>query len=349
MKKPSASLPPSIYNISPGGGRRWHGSSFSSPPPAAAAGGAAAVFLAEAVLAAPRCNTADKRALLQLKKGLGNPYTIITWVAGTDCCRSWYATECDPSTGRVTAVVILGMETAGPSRSRRPSSANLTGPLPTEIAKLTRLKMLWMDWNGLTGPVPAFLGRLAKLEYINLSFNKLSGAIPPSLGDLPQLGALFLDRNQLTGAIPEALGKLRQPDLYIRLSHNNLTGAIPQSFGRLNITKIDLSRNQLTGDASVLFAGSGKWTSIDLSRNLLEFDLSKAAAIPNIYSVDLNHNRIYGKIPPELNKLENLSFFNVSYNRLCGQIPQGGPLSSLTQYEFFHNRCLCGKPLPPCN
>ncbi|CAA7401225.1 unnamed protein product [Spirodela intermedia] len=318
--------------------------------------------LAWAVLAAPRCNTADKRALLQLKKGLGDPYTIITWVAGTDCCRSWYATECDPSTGRVTAVVILGMETAGPlplppSIGDLPylekliirKSANLTGPLPTEIAKLTRLKMLWMDWNGLTGPVPAFLGRLAKLEYINLSFNKLSGAIPPSLGDLPQLGALFLDRNQLTGAIPEALGKLRQPDLYIRLSHNNLTGAIPQSFGRLNITTIDLSRNQLTGDASVLFAGSGKWTSIDLSRNLLEFDLSKAAAIPNIYSVDLNHNRIYGKIPPELNKLENLSFFNVSYNRLCGQIPQGGPLSSLTQYEFFHNRCLCGKPLPPCN
>lgn len=317
--------------------------------------------LAGAALAAPVCNAADKRALLRLQKDLGNPYTIISWTASTDCCGEWYATECNPSTGRVTAVVILGMETPGPIKLP-PSigdlpyleklifrkSVNLTGPFPPELAKLTRLKMLWMDWNGLTGPVPAFLGRLAKLEYINLSFNKLSGAIPPSLGDLPQLGALFLDRNQLSGPIPEALGKLPQPDLYIRLSHNNLTGAIPQSFARLNITQIDLSRNQLTGDPSALFAGSGKWTSIDLSRNQLEFDLSKAAVIRNISGLDLNHNRIYGKIPPELTKLKNLSSFNVSYNRLCGPIPRGGFLSTLTQYEFFHNRCLCGSPLPPC-
>ncbi|MQM01080.1 hypothetical protein Taro_033831 [Colocasia esculenta] len=315
-------------------------------------------------LSAARCNAADKRALLRFKKALGNPYTIITWTADTDCCRHWLAMECDPDTGRVTSIDISYSEAAGPLPADvgdlpylttliLRKSPNVTGTFPPALTKLTNLKMLWMDGNSLSGPLPDFLGRMAKLEYINLSFNKITGSIPPSLGKLPKLQTIFLDRNRLTGTIPESIGLLHHPDgLYIRLSHNNLTGPVPQSFKGSNISQIDLSRNQLTGDPSVLFQ-TGGWASsilvfIDLSRNQLEFDLSKSQFSSNLGGLDLNHNRVYGKIPTQLAKLGGLQSFNVSYNRLCGEIPQGGVLDRLTEYEFFHNRCLCGKPLAPC-
>ncbi|GMH29366.1 hypothetical protein Nepgr_031209 [Nepenthes gracilis] len=64
--------------------------------------------------------------------------------------------------------------------------------------------------------------------------------------------------------------------------------------------------------------------------------------------IDLNHNRIYGKLPEGLTELPNLLLLNVSYSRLCGQIPVGGSLQSFDQYNYLHNKCLCGNPLPAC-
>ncbi|MQL79973.1 hypothetical protein Taro_012427 [Colocasia esculenta] len=312
----------------------------------------------------PLCHPDDKRSLLQLKKALGDPYTIFTWSVAADCCSDWADVTCDAHTGRVVSVDISNSEAAGPlpevigdlpylSQLTIRESPNVTGPLPPALAKLANLRMLWMDRNSLTGPIPAFLGRLVKLEYINLSFNKLSGAVPPAVGDLPRLVALILEMNQLTGTIPESLGRLRNPvGIDIRLSGNRLTGPVPPSFGNLNISQIDLSRNQLTGDPSVLFH-TGGWTSsllifVDLSWNQFVFDLSKAKFSANLGKLDLSHNRVYGKIPPEVAMLDGLMHFNVSYNSLCGKIPRGGGLKRLTKYEFFHNKCLCGTPLAPC-
>ncbi|MQM02120.1 hypothetical protein Taro_034884 [Colocasia esculenta] len=292
----------------------------------------------------PLCHPDDKRSLLQLKKALGDPYTIFTWSVAADCCSDWADVTYDAHTGRVVSVDISNSEAAGPlpevigdlpylSQLTIRESPNVTGPLPPALAKLANLRMLWMDRNSLTGPIPAFLGRLAKLEYINLSFNKLSSAVPPAVGDLPRLGALILEMNQLTGTILESLGRLRNPvGIDIRLSGNRLTGPVPPSFGNLNISQIDLSRNQLTGDPS----------------NQFEFDLSKAKFSANLGKLDLSHNRVYGKIPPEVAMLDGLMHFNVSYNSLCGKIPRGGGLKRLTKYEFFHNKCLCSTPLAPC-
>ncbi|MQL79583.1 hypothetical protein Taro_012006, partial [Colocasia esculenta] len=186
---------------------------------------------------------------------------------------------------------------------------------------LTNLKLLHLDWNSLTGPVPAFLGRMTSLEDIVLSFNKLSGSFPLSLGNLPPLRGLSLDRNQLTGIIPASIGRLcGADDLYFRLSHNRLIGPA------------------IAHRPPPLF--------IDPSRNEFEFDLSGAEFSANLAGLDLTHNQVFGGIPAYLAKLQ-LHLFNVSYNRLCGEIPQAGRLDGFTEHEFFHNRCLYGSPLTP--
>nr|CAF04489.1 putative polygalacturonase-inhibiting protein [synthetic construct] len=304
------------------------------------------------------CNPQDKKVLLEIKAALNNPYILISWNPDVDCCTTWNNVECDPTTNRITSLTVFGDNRVTGQIPAQVGDLpfletlvlrklpNLTGPIQPSIAKLKHLKWLRLSWNGFSGSVPGFLSQLKNLTFLELNFNNLTGSIPSSLSQLPNLASLRL-RNKLTGHIPSSFGQFVGvvPDLY--LSHNQLTGKIPTSLGNMDFSRIDLSRNQLEGDASFLF-GLKKTTEIlDLSRNILEFDLSKVEFTKSLISLDLNHNRLTGSIPDELTQVK-LQFFNVSYNRLCGQIPVGGKLQSFDNTSYFHNRCLCGTPLPSC-
>ncbi|KAF2307815.1 hypothetical protein GH714_032060 [Hevea brasiliensis] len=256
------------------------------------------------------CNHHDKKVLLQIKQDFGNPYLLASWKADTDCCTQWYQVECDSTTHRIISLTIFAGNLSGeipPAVGDLPylqtlvfhKLTNVTGPIQPAIAKLKSLNFLRLSWLSLTGSVPDFLGQLKNLTFLDLAFNRLSGSIPSSLALLPNLGALHLDRNRLTGSIPESFGAFQGnvPGLY--LSHNQLSGKIPASLGNLDFGAIDFSRNKLEGDASILFGPNKTTQIVDLSRNLLEFDLSKVAFQSSLTSLDINHNKIYGSIPPD--------------------------------------------------
>ncbi|PWA42046.1 Leucine-rich repeat-containing protein [Artemisia annua] len=303
------------------------------------------------------CNKDDEKVLFKIKQSFGNPYHLASWQKTLDCCQ-WYNVECDLNTSRIIALTIFQGNISG----QIPNAVgdlpflqtlvlrkltNLTGTIPSAITKLTRLTMLRLSWTNLTGPVPSFLSQLKNLNFLDLSFNDLTGSIPPELASLTNLGAIHLDRNKLTGVIPDSFGSFKgsTPDLY--LSHNQLTGTIPKSLGYLNFTVIDFSRNQLTRDISMFFGPNKTIQIADFSRNSFEFNMSDVAFPASLTSLDVNHNKIFGNLPQSLTGL-SFQFLNVSYNRLCGQIPQGGNLQDFTSNEYFHNRCLCGSPLPAC-
>ncbi|KAL8225305.1 hypothetical protein R6Q57_017862 [Mikania cordata] len=305
-----------------------------------------------------RCNKNDEKVLFQIKKSLGNPYLLASWQKTLACCE-WYNIECDPNTGRIIALTIFSGNISGQIPRQVGDLpylqtlvfrklTNLTGEIPSEITKLTHLTMLRLSWTNLSGPVPSFLSQLTNLDFLDLAFNDLTGTIPPELAMLTKLNALHLDRNKLTGAIPESFGTFTGtvPDLY--LSHNQLTGDVPKSLGYLNFTTIDFSRNQLTGDLSMFFGANKTIQIADFSRNNFTFNLSEVVFPASLTSLDLNHNKIYGSLPATLTGL-SLQYLNVSYNRLCGKIPQGGDLQKCSNTEYFHNRCLCGSPLPACS
>ncbi|RDY02691.1 Polygalacturonase inhibitor, partial [Mucuna pruriens] len=310
-----------------------------------------------------RCNPQDKKVLLQFKKDLNNPYFLASWNPEEDCC-TWYCVECDDKTNRIINLFLISSFPDTNLSGQIPASVgdlpylqfltfhklpNLVGPIQPTIAKLTKLRQLMITNTGISGPVPAFLAQLKNLELIKLSFNSLSGTIPSSLSQLPNLGSLQLDRNKLTGPIPDSFGSFNKPGPDLILSHNQLSGPISSSLGNLDPDRIDLSRNKLEGDASMLFGSKKKTQILDLSRNLFQFDLSPLKfPTKSLIWLDLNHNNIYGSIPVALTKVENLQHFNVSYNHeLSGAIPQGGELQSFDTYSYFHTK-LCGSPLPPC-
>lgn len=309
------------------------------------------------------CHPNDKKVLLQIKKDLNNPYVLSSWNPHivSDCC-DWNNVDCDPKTHRINSLTLLSSIPDTNLSGQIPPSVGdlpylqtlefhkfpkLTGPLQPAIAKLTQLKSLTISWTNLSGPVPDFLAQLKNLQFLDLSFNNLSGPIPPSLSQLPNLLSLRLDRNKLTGPIPPSFGFFKSsPDLL--LSHNQLSGRIPESLANQDPTRIELQRNKLEGDAYMLF-GSNKTTQrVDISRNSLGFDVGKVEFPTSLIALDVNHNMIYGKLPEGLKAVDFLQMFNVSYNRMCGQIPQGGRLQRFDISSYFHNKCLCGSPLPNC-
>ncbi|XP_054804442.1 polygalacturonase inhibitor-like [Prosopis cineraria] len=307
------------------------------------------------------CNPADKKALLQLKHDLNDPYLLASWSPDTDCCY-WYTVKCDRKTHRIISLSILNSVPDTNFSSQIPPSIadlpylqtlilhklpNLTGPLPPAISKLTSLSYLTISWTNLSGPVPDSLARLQNLQFLDLSFNNLSGPIPGSLSLLPKLISLSLDRNKLTGPIPDSFGSFNSsPALF--LSHNQLSGRIPPSLANQDPSRIELQRNRLEGDAYMLFGPNKTTQMVDLSRNLLSFDVGRVEFPASLISLDLNHNMIYGTLPQGLKAVDFLQMLNVSYNRMCGEIPQGGRLQRFDVSAYFHNKCLCGSPLPAC-
>ncbi|XP_021740843.1 polygalacturonase inhibitor 1-like [Chenopodium quinoa] len=229
---------------------------------------------------------------------------------------------------------------------------NLTGPIPPVIGKLTRLKLLFLNWDNLSGPIPNFLSHLTHLESLSLNNNQFTGSIPAYLGRIPNLKGLDLQINQLTGKIPDTFGSFAT-GFSLQLSYNKLSGTIPRSLGKVNFGTLELSHNHLTGDASFLFGeDKSELNHLDLSNNRLSFDLSKVVLpvgdTSSLLELKLSHNQIYGRLPAWLGRAAgSLAQFDVSYNRLCGPIPRG-KLQGFPAEVFEHNLCLCGAPLHPC-
>ncbi|KZV55044.1 polygalacturonase inhibitor-like [Dorcoceras hygrometricum] len=305
-----------------------------------------------------RCHPEDKKVLFQIKQHFGNAYTFASWNPDTDCCY-WYIVKCDPRTNRISRFNLI---TADDVSGHIPDTIadlpylqsltfhklpNLTGTIPSSITRLTKLTSLTISWTNVSGPIPPFIGELKNLTFLDLSFNNFSDSIPPSLADLRNLNGLRLDRNQLSGSIPESFGNFTLSLQYLYLSHNQLSGEIPKGWGDLPFIFMELQRNRLEGDISFLFGKNKSIQVADFSRNLLQFDFSNLQFPDDLGTLDLNHNKIYGSLPEDLVNLDRL-FLNVSYNRLCGKIPSGGRLQELDYTSYFHNRCLCGSPLPDC-
>jgi Leucine-rich repeat (LRR) protein len=84
-----------------------------------------------------------------------------------------------------------------------------------------------------------------------------------------------------------------------------------------------------------------------LSNNKFKFDLTNVE-IPKVLDIlKIDHNEIYGSLPAEVAERKWLQF-DISYNQLCGPIPQGRYTHHFGAKRFEHNKCLCGAPLAPC-
>ncbi|KAK7849734.1 receptor-like protein EIX2 [Quercus suber] len=83
-----------------------------------------------------------------------------------------------------------------------------------------------LSGNSLTGGIPIQITRLTRLGTLNLSMNYLNGSIPKNIGNMRWLETLDLSNNRLCGPIPGSMSSLTSL-VHLNLSFNNLTGRIP--------------------------------------------------------------------------------------------------------------------------
>ncbi|KAF1876393.1 hypothetical protein Lal_00029741 [Lupinus albus] len=310
------------------------------------------------------CNPQDKQTLLQIKNQLGNPTQLASWDPSTDCCNTtWQGVTCDTDT-KTYRINILSLSNLNlPKPYPIPSSIgnlpflqildisnipNLVDPIPLAITNLTKLRYIYITHTNISSSIPEFMSRIQTLVTIDFSYNKLSGELPSSLSLLPNLVGITFNDNFLSGPIPESYGSFSNLFTSITLQRNQLSGNVPATLAKLNLAFVDLSSNRLEGDASVFFGSEKNTQKIILAKNKLAFDIGKVGLSSNLNTLDIRNNYIYGKLPEGLTTLKYLHKLNVSYNNLCGEIPQGGNFQRFDVYSYQHNKCLCGSPLPSC-
>ncbi|CAH9133907.1 unnamed protein product [Cuscuta epithymum] len=198
-----------------------------------------------------------------------------------------------------------------------------TQPLLSFKATADASNRLW-DWNTSTAGgvcrwtgVSCFKNRVSRLV---LEGFDLHGSFQ-QLTSLTQLRILSLKRNRFSGPLPD-LSNLPLLKLLF-LSRNELSGEFPETLtSLLKLYRLDLSHNNFSGE-------------IPASVNNLT----------SLLTLRLEENGFSGQIPGI--DIPNLQDFNVSGNRLVGQIPAS--LSGHPESAFAHNSLfLCGSPLPKC-
>jgi Leucine-rich repeat (LRR) protein len=160
----------------------------------------------------------------------------------------------------------------------------ITGTIPEEICEAQQLNTLALDGlHSSTHCIRDVLSFSKSTSYLIPS--SLQGSIPQCLySALTKLETLHLSGNGLTGSLPSNLNlPVTLTDL--SLSHNRLKGTIPEDFQSRQWKNFDLSFNKISGI---------------ISENISDFQLNNG-------SLDLEINRLSGRIPPQLMNLASIN------------------------------------------
>jgi hypothetical protein len=104
---------------------------------------------------------------------------------------------------------------------------HLRGTIPPELSTMPTLGQLTMADNSLTGTVPTELAALAALTYLHVGMNQISGTVPSQLGALKALaGGLDMGGNALSGTLPTQLAALASL-AYLGAHANAFSGSVP--------------------------------------------------------------------------------------------------------------------------
>lgn len=138
----------------------------------------------------------------------------------------------------------------------------LSGPIPSELGKLTRLYDMDLSDNRLSGSIPTELGLVLsdpnkedpnfyrhRFKYLIYN-NSLTGTIPSELGYSIFLKDFNAERNPLVGTIPSELGQAVNLTFF-RVADTDLSGSIPDEFGFLassgSLLEVFLTNTDISG------------------------------------------------------------------------------------------------------
>ncbi|OIW20018.1 hypothetical protein TanjilG_31936 [Lupinus angustifolius] len=141
----------------------------------------------------------------------------------------------DLSLNELTGSIPGGLVTSSSLTSLNLSGNKFTGPLPLQSSGASELLLMppnhpleYLDVssNFLEGGLPSDISKMSGLKLLNLARNGFSGKLPNELSKLIYLGHLDLSNNQFTGEIPD---KLSSNLIVFDVSRNDLSGCVPEN------------------------------------------------------------------------------------------------------------------------
>ncbi|XXG90320.1 hypothetical protein AAC387_Pa12g2114 [Persea americana] len=222
---------------------------------------------------------------------------------------------------------------------------NLTGSLPPEFAKLPYLQQIDLTRNFLNGTIPAEWGRLPLIN-ISISGNRLYGKIPRELGNISSLLELGFEANYLSGPIPLELGNLTSL-LRLYMSSNDFTGELPDVLARLtNLTEFWINDNPFTGKIPDFIQNWTQLQKLSIQGTAMEGPIPSGishlkriidlrisdingtwspfpdlGSMTSINTLFLRKCDIFGDIPSFIWNMPLLTYLDLSFNKLTGEIP----------------------------
>ncbi|KAK3439600.1 hypothetical protein EUGRSUZ_C04071 [Eucalyptus grandis] len=258
------------------------------------------------------CWEQERVALLALNATLDLKYGVDVGGSYFNCC-SWEGVECNPTTGRVTQLML--------SSSRYYRFGSKTWYLNASLfLPFEELKSLSLSDNYLGGWIapeePNLLSsRLSKLEVLDVSNNSLGHSILSVLSTIPSLRHLFLHDNNLSGTLHvngiKNLSHLE--NLYLDDVHLKDVGTVVRALGALSSLKI-LSLQYNTIEGTITTQGLC---------NLVKLE-----------ELDLSINRITGGLPTCWRNMTSIRVLFLEDNEFTDNVASS-PLTSLTSLELL--------------
>ncbi|XP_052478382.1 receptor-like protein Cf-9 homolog [Gossypium raimondii] len=215
------------------------------------------------------------------------------------------------------------------------SNCDLSGHFPAEFFLLPKMQRIDISGNSrLMGQLPEFPINNS-LEVLSLRYTNFSGKLPESISNLKLLRVLILSKlglnfNSSSGSIPASVANLSNL-MELDLSHNNFNGSIPpfHRSGVPNLASLDLSWNHLSGSIpSSLFTFSTLQTLSLGYNNFSDYQLKlDSSSIPDfggatlLSTLQLNDNKLEGKLPRSLANCTSLKILNLGNNTLHDTFP----------------------------
>ncbi|KAL3819491.1 hypothetical protein ACJIZ3_005396 [Penstemon smallii] len=240
---------------------------------------------------------------------------------------------------------------------------SLTGEIPVELGNCGSLLWLNLANNQLSGVIPSELTTIGMNVTPTFMYNRQQDQMVAGSGeclammrwipaDYPPFSFIYklLTRKKCRSlwdriikgyglfsvCLPGSNVRTYQISGYVQLSGNQLSGDIPVEIGNmLNFSMIHFGLNRLKGKLPSEI-GRLPLVVLNVSTNLFSGEIpTQIGNLKCLQNLDLSYNN-FSAFPPSLNKLSELTKFNISYNPyITGVIPSTGQLATFEKWSFL--------------
>lgn len=219
------------------------------------------------------------------------------------------------------------------------STNGFIGELPKFLCQRNKLQRLITFTNRFTGNLPDRYGECYTLEYVRIENNQHCGPVPPRFWSLPRLQFLKMDNNRFEGSLSGSISRARGITKLI-LSDNSFSGQFPAGICELDqLVEIDIGNNRFTGEVPTCITGLRKLQKLKMQQNMFTGEIpGNVTSWTDLTELNLSHNRFTGSIPPKLGDLPDLIYLDLAVNSLTGKIPVELTNLTLNQFNVSNNK-----------